>query len=278
MEQVALQLDVRPKQVNWYERTRGFKNQISVHLETDEFLIKTAENGRELIRALELRHEIFVEEWQGLKTESGLDVDDFDFQGDHLLIISKESSEVVGAYRLLCSRFTGQFYSAHEFEMDCFLRWPGVKLELGRACVRADHRTGTAIDLLWRGLAAYIKVSRARYLFGCASVRETNPEMVARLLKYIETQGGWNLEHQIWPTKEYRMLGLSLAMMEPLLPSEAKKLVPALLRTYLHAGAHVLGYPALDREFQCVDLFTVLDVQGINQRFNDRYFPSGKGA
>ncbi len=276
MNQATLELDVRPHRINWYERTKSFKHRVSVQIETDDYIIKTAENARELIKALELRHEIFIEEWQGLKSDSGLDVDEYDFMGDHLLIISKKDNEVIGAYRLLCSRFTESFYSEHEFEMACFLKWPGVKLELGRACIRADHRTGTAIDLLWKGLAAYIKVSRARFLFGCASVRETNPESVARLMRYIESQGGWNLEHQVWPTREYRMLGFSLAMAEPLLPSEAKKMLPALLRTYLHAGAHVFGYPALDREFQCVDLFTVLDVQGMNARFSERYF-AGQG-
>lgn len=263
--------------VSWFERTKLFEGRIQIRYETDEFLIKTAMVGRELIKALELRHEIFMEEWRGVTAEHRLDVDEYDFAGDHLLIIHKSSNEVIGAYRLLSSRFTAEFYSQNEFEMDCFLKWPGIKLELGRACIRADHRNGNAIDLLWKGLASYIKISRARYLFGCASVKDTRPEEVAKLMRFIDAQGGWNLEHQIWPTRKYRMLGFSTHQVEPMLPSEAKRFLPALLRTYLHAGAQVFGYPALDSDFACVDLFTVLDIQRMNPRFGERYFDGATG-
>src|SRR5690606_22570614 len=122
-------------------------------------------NGSELLKILQLRHDIFVKEWQGRKTYHGLDVDNYDFAGDHLMIIDKSNNEVVGTYRLLCSKFTDRFYSQSEFHMDEFLRWPVVKLELGRACVHPQYRDGSTIDLLWKGLTRYIDEVEARYLF-----------------------------------------------------------------------------------------------------------------
>jgi putative hemolysin len=118
--------------------------------------VTTAQNGRDLREALELRHEVFIREWQGRSTFTHLDVDDYDFHADHLIIKDKRSEEVVGTYRLLSSRFTDRFYSASEFSMDTFQVFPGTKLEMGRACVHKDYRDGRSIDLLWKGLTQYI--------------------------------------------------------------------------------------------------------------------------
>jgi putative hemolysin len=51
----------------------------------------------------------------------------------------------------------------------------------------------------------------------------------------------------------------------------AKEFTPPLLRSYLNAGAKVYGWPALDREFACADLLTILDISRLNKKFQVRY-------
>lgn len=253
------------------ERIKGYKNFISVNHETDNFIIKTAENSDELLKLLQLRHEIFVYEWQGRKAFHRLDVDDFDFQADHLMIIDKASCEVVGTYRLLLSKFTDSFYSQNEFELDSFMEGPAIKLEMGRACVHPDYRDGTAIDVLWQGLSRYIVKSQTRFLFGCSSVKSIDPVKISRLFKHFEKKGNWTDEFQIRPTKKYSFPGFDMAIAEPLSPVDAREFVPPLLRTYLQAGAKVYGGPACDRDFSCIDVLTILDLTKLNKKFQARY-------
>lgn len=256
------------------EKVREFNGKVNIRHESEDFLVKTAQNGAELLRVLQLRHEVFIREWQGRNTYHGLDVDNYDFAGDHLMIIDKQTGDVVGTYRLLSSEFTDQFYSQSEFFMDEFLRWPLVKLELGRACVHPRYRDGNTIDLLWKGLSRYIQASEARYLFGCASLKSTDPKTIASVFKEFQRKDVWKDDFNIRPTSKYQFKGFDIEQGEGLSPKEIRDLMPPLLRSYLHAGAFVFGHPALDKQFACVDIFTVLDMQCLNAKFRQRYFQS----
>jgi len=255
-----------------YQRIREFRTHIHVFLETEDFLVKSANRGFELLKALQLRHEVFISEWQGREASHGLDVDDLDFSADHLLIIDKRTGETVGTYRLLCSRFTEDCYSAGEFHLQDFLSNPWVKLELGRACIHKDYRDGNTIDLLWKGLARYIELSQAHFLFGCASIRTENPSVVAALTDYMEKKYGKLEDFHISPVADYVLPDFAGVTPAPLTPAEARDMLPPLLRSYLHAGAKVFGVPAWDREFKCVDLLTVLRVKDLNPKFKSRFF------
>jgi putative hemolysin len=254
-----------------YQRIKAYKNFVSISCESDGFIIKTAENSQELLKILQLRHEIFIYEWQGRKAFHGLDVDEFDFQADHLMIIDKDSSEVVGTYRLLLSNFTDSFYSQNEFKLEEFLRWPSVKLEMGRACVHPDYRDGSTIDFLWRGLSRYIVESRTRFLFGCSSVKSIDPHKISQLFKHFQDKGSWTDDFNVRPTVDFEFPGFDMESAQAMPLAESREWVPPLLRSYLHAGAKVYGWPAYDREFSCVDVLTILDLSKLNKKFQARY-------
>lgn len=254
-----------------YQRIREYSGHINVHYETDDFVVRTAESGQELLKVLELRHQIFIEEWQGRKAFHGLDVDGYDFSADHLMIIDKRRNETVGTYRLLSSLFTSCFYSAGEFQLDEFLKIPGVKLELGRACVHSEYRNGNTIDLLWKGLARYIFFSRTENLFGCASVKTTDPELLGRIYQSLRDDDRWSDEYAIRSTLDYRFPGFNIHSVDVMSAIEKRELLPPLLRSYLHAGAKVYGWPALDTEFACADLLTILPWNDLNPKFRARF-------
>ena len=48
--------------------------------------------------------------------------------------------------------------------------------------------------------------------------------------------------------------------------------IPSLLRSYISAGAKVYGAPARDLEFQCIDFFTILNLEELNSSYEKRYF------
>ena len=49
-------------------------------------------------------------------------------------------------------------------------------MELGRSCVDAAYRNRAAMQLLWRGIAAYVFHYQIDLMFGCASLPGTDPD------------------------------------------------------------------------------------------------------
>lgn len=259
-----------------YQKIKDYRANVALHLESEDFVVRTATAGHELLKVLELRHEVFIEEWQGRKTATGLDVDRYDFLADHLMIIDKRIDQVVGTYRLLSSHFTRDFYSSSEFNLTEFLDAPGVKLEMGRACVQASHRDGHTIDLLWKGLTQYVNKTGTQLMFGCTSIKSTEALTISGLYRTLHDEENWSDEHCIRPVKEFRFPGFPVAAAEPMSTQGKREHMPALLRSYLHAGAKVYGWPALDRDFACTDLLTILDWGRLHPRFKTRY--TGRGS
>ncbi len=258
-----------------YARVKEYRGFVPIKYESDDYLVTTAQTPPELFKVLELRHHVFVKEWQGRDAYHGLDVDDFDFAADHLMITDKRSGDVVGTYRLLSSHFTSEFYSSGEFTIDYFLRLPAVKLEMGRACVHPEFRDGGTIDVLWKGLTQYIFKTKTEYLFGCSSVKTEDGAKISRLYQNLRDAGNWSDSFHVRATPDYAFPDFSPMDAVPLNPEERRELMPPLLRSYLHAGAKVYGYPALDRDFACTDLLTILDWKQLNPRFQSRFMVKG---
>src|SRR5690606_878355 len=99
---------------------------------------------------------------------------------DHLLVIDHDlpkSKRIVGTYRLLrqevAERHKG-FYSASEFDLSTLMsdefrqNLGGGRqlLELGRSCVHPDYRANSTINMLWKGIAEYLKEHRIAWMFG----------------------------------------------------------------------------------------------------------------
>lgn len=258
-------------------RIHKFKAKIHIQSEVGPFEIKTVTDVEELKEALTLRYEVFHREMQGKTASTGVDVDEFDFDCDHLIIKEKRSNRIVGTYRLNCSLFAEEFYSAQEFMMNGILAQPGVKLELGRACIHKDFRRGVLISLLWRGIAEYMAASDSKMLFGCATVKTDDPRDAALLTRYFEEEGRIVPALRTRPTLAYTMPMLNHFLEEVRGPltetqrAQAEELLPPLCRAYLKAGAYIGGEPAWDREFQCIDFLTILHREDLNRTLWKRF-------
>jgi putative hemolysin len=251
-----------------------FKAKWTLKVEADDFIVKIAETAEDRTKAQRLRHLIFLEEGLGQTHDSGLDFDEFDSFADHLMIIDKKSTEVVGTYRLLHSSHAPKFYSQGEFYLDEFLKIDGPKLEMGRACTHMNFRNGRTMDLLWQGLSRYITLSQTRYLFGCSSVKTTDPVYMFSMMKGLSNHDQLKWDHNIHPVESFNW-PQSRELFESAEPMKAHtKELPPLLRSYLNAGSNVYGLPAYDKDFSCFDLLTILDLRQLNKKFQARYNPT----
>lgn len=258
-------------------KVHRFQPKIEIENEVGPFIYRTVRTSEELISALRLRYEVFHHEMIGKAQPFGIDVDEYDALCDHLIILEKRSGKIVGTYRLNCSLFSNQFYSAREFHLVNILEQPGNKLELGRACIHKDFRRGIVISLLWKGIADYMAASQAQVLFGCASIKTDNPREASLLYKHFESQGRFVQEYFAPPTLKYTMPGLGLWIqsyqggINEAEQKEAEAMIPPLCRAYLKIGAYLGGEPAYDAEFKCIDFLTVLHREDLNRTLWKRY-------
>jgi putative hemolysin len=74
---------------------------------------------------------------------TGFDVDPFDEFCDHLIVEEVATSEIVGTYRLQTGQLAAAslgYYSEREFNFTPYEAFRCEMIELGRACVHAEHR------------------------------------------------------------------------------------------------------------------------------------------
>src|SRR5438093_13369347 len=146
-----------------------------------KYAARLAQNADEVRLAQRVRFEVFnVELGEGLAEShaTGLDVDPFDQFCDHLIVEHMATGEVVGTYRLQTGQLAAAnlgYYSEREFDFAPYESLRCEMIELGRACVHADHRNFTLLNLLWRGIARYACERNARFLVGCSSLTSQDP-------------------------------------------------------------------------------------------------------
>ena len=243
--------------------------------------VRLAGSPEEIAAAQALRYQIFYEEMGARPTLAmrahRLDFDDYDHVCDHLLVIDHGADgppKVVGTYRMLRQEVAERnrgFYSAGEYDLSPLMqagRAGGQLLELGRSCVAPAYRTTATISLLWRGIAAYLSAHGISHLFGCASLHGAEPDLHAAELSYLH-------HHHLAPPE----LRASAHIPVPLDRSAAggydvraaQRALPPLIKGYLRVGAVIGDGAFVDRQFNPVDVFVVMPVEGITRRYLDRF-------
>ena len=261
-------------QKNWDDfinfRFKHYEPHTHIEIKSDKYSLTTATSITDLKNAFFMRHHIFFIE-TGISKDISFDVDEFDFFCDHLVIRNNYTNEICATYRLLSNKMSCNFYSETEFDLSGFLQLPGVKLELGRACIHPDHRNGSLTDLLWKGIGKYCKKIQADALFGCSSVKINSPKNIYNILNLMKENDFYSEEFHIQAKKS-----LVFTEEDKIENNDGgiKKLfdyLPPLLKTYILAGAKIYGHPAYDKEFNCTDFFTILFLDKINPSFKKRY-------
>jgi len=247
--------------------------------------VRLARSTAEIEAAQRLRYRVFVDEMgaapAGPAAAHGRDADKYDEYCDHLLVLDHSAGaapEIVGTYRMLrrsvADRHDG-FYTASEFDISRMLTMEGELLELGRSCVDKAHRNRPTMQLLWKGIAAYVFAHDVKMLFGCASLPGTDVAAHAGALGYLHHN------HLAPETIRARALPERFVSMDLVAADDARHAdavrafdartaiaaLPPLIKGYLRVGGFVGEGAVIDREFNTIDVC----IQVVTDSVTDKY-------
>lgn len=234
-----------------------------------DYAVRLARSSDDVRAAQALRFAVFnMELHEGLPESfaTGRDADPFDAVCDHLLLEHRPTGEIIGTYRLQtgCTAAANLgYYSAQEFDFDVFEPIRAEMLELGRACIHAEHRNLSALSALWQGIADYARDCGAHYLCGCSSLTSVDMTVGASAYAALAPEHLAPPEWRTRPTPEFT------CALERLHIAPVK--IPKLLRAYLGLGAWICGPPALDRAFGTIDFLTLLDLSHLSRSAREKF-------
>jgi putative hemolysin len=249
--------------------------------------VRLAETDSEVEQAQRLRYQVFYREMSAIPSpqmrEVERDFDKYDQVCDHLLVVDRAAHDadgqplVVGTYRLTReadAMKAGGFYTAGEFDLAPMLRGqkPGAKvLELGRSCVLKSYRSRSGtMQLLWKGLMAYVARFDIDLMFGCASLAGTDVDALALPLSYL---------HHFHPMPENVRVrarpelftDMNRIPKDQIYPREALHALPPLLKGYVRAGCCIGEGAVIDRQFCTTDVLIYFPLAGMDARYKSRF-------
>jgi L-ornithine Nalpha-acyltransferase len=243
--------------------------------------VRIAATAAEIDAVQALRYRVFYQEMGAradtATTTSQRDHDAFDLVADHLLVVDHAlgagAEGVVGTYRLIqrdAAARLGRFYSADEYDITPIMHFPGRILELGRSCVDVAYRSRVAMQLLWRGIAAYVFHYQIDLMFGCASLQGTDPDAMAADLTYLY------YNHLAPPAVRPRALPHRYVDMRRMLPQriDLKRVqaqLPPLIKGYLRLGGFVGDGAVIDRQFNTTDVAVVVKTDLVTDKYYRHY-------
>ena len=249
--------------------------------------VRLAETEHEVEQAQRLRFKVFYEEMSAVPSpkmrETARDFDKYDDVCDHLLVVDRDAHDedgqplVVGTYRLTRKKDAdkvGGFYTAGEYDLSAMLKGlaPGTRyLELGRSCVLKSYRSrpGT-MQLLWKGLMAYVARFDIDLMFGCASLPGTDVAEMTLPLAYL---------HHFHPMPEHLRVRaqpdlyveMNRIPKEAIDEREGIRSLPAMLKGYVRAGCCIGEGAVIDRQFGTTDVFIYFPLSGLDARYKSRF-------
>lgn len=250
-------------------------------LTSGSLAIRIADTEADIKASQALRYRVFYEEMKAKPSDEMAamqrDFDAFDAVADHLLVVDRDlgtgPEAVVGTYRLIrkeAAQKIGRFYTVDEYDISALLNQDMELLELGRSCVDERYRNRIVMELLWRGIAAYVFHYRIDVMFGCASLPGNDVEALKLPLSY--------LYHNHLAPEDMRPVALPerYTKMDLLAPDEfeMKKglmAVPSLVKGYLRLGGFVGDGAVIDPQFNTTDVCVIVQTEKVTGRYFEHY-------
>lgn len=244
--------------------------------------VRLARKKGEIKRAQKLRYRVFYKDGHAIADAKTMlaqrDKDAYDKICDHLLVIDHAAKPslsgklpVVGTYRLLrheVAMRSGGFYTENEFDISGMIaRHPGLRfLELGRSCVLPPYRNKRTVELLWHGIWSYVRQNNFDAMIGCASFDGTDPERLAQPLSFLHhfapAPDAWQAR-----ARASRRVEMNRMAKEAIDKKAALRELPPLIKAYLRLGAYVGDGAVVDHQFGTTDVFIVMPVSDISERY-----------
>ena len=250
--------------------------------------VRLAASEQDIEAAQALRWQIFYQEGDATPSPEmarlGRDFDAFDDVCDHLLVVDTALGNgpeaVVGTYRLIrrpAAARRGGFYSRAEYNIDRMVEWPGNVLELGRSCVSAPYRGRPLMQLLWRGIAAYVFKHEIELMFGCASMPGVDPDALALPLSYLyhNHMAPEALRVRALPELFVDMNRMPAAQIDL---REALAVLPPLIKGYMRLGGCVGDGAVIDHQFGTTDVFVIVKTDQVTEKYSQHYSRTARGS
>jgi len=198
---------------------------------------------------------------------AGLDRDRFDAFCEHLLVWAVDRSghaprQLAGTYRVLTpsgANRAGGLYADQEFDLSPLDALRSRMVELGRACVHPQWRSGGVILALWSALGQYMVRHRFDSMVGCASVGPLDASALWHGVRHAYlARPAWQVQPRC---------ALALCDVAPL----ALRAMPPLIKGYLRGGAKVLGPPSWDASFHTADLPIMMRMDELSARYRAQF-------
>jgi putative hemolysin len=243
--------------------------------------VRIAVTAAEIDAAQALRYRVFYQDMgarpNAAMAAKGRDFDAFDAVADHLLVVDHAIGPgpegVVGTYRLIRSEAAasiGRFYSADEYDLTPVLNSAGQVMELGRSCVHPNYRNRNVMQMLWRGIAAYVFLHRIELMFGCASLPGTEPDAIADELTYL-------YYHHLAPPAlrlralPHRYIEMRRIDRDELNHKQALAKLPPLIKGYLRLGGFIGDGAVIDAQFNTTDVAVVVKTDLVTEKYYKHY-------
>ena len=232
-----------------------------------------AHSEAEVSEAQRLRYKVFAEEMGANlpSAKEGIDRDLYDKYCEHLLVRESNENRVVGTYRILSpnqAKKVGSYHAQTEFDLTRLLHLSDRMVEVGRSCVHRDYRDGATITQLWGGLAQYMQQNGHEYLIGCASIGIADGgHVAASIYRKLHRIYAAPIEYSVFPRNP-----LPLHALNPYLDTP----IPPLIKGYLRLGAYICGEPAWGPEFNTADLFILLPMSRMSDRYAKHFLMTSK--
>lgn len=266
----------------------GPPRELAGELRAGDLEVKLAVTAADIDAAQALRYRIFYEEMAARPSSETAatrrDVDSFDAVADHLLVVDHQlgsgPDSVIGTYRLIrraAAERHGGFYTAAEYDITNIVRYPGNILELGRSCVDARYRNRLTMQLLWRGIAAYVFHHDIKLMFGCASLPGTDPQALAVPLSYL-------YHHHLAPPNlcpralPDRMVDMAILPPSAIDPKAAIGELPPLVKGYLRLGGFVGDGAVVDEQFNTTDVCVIVKTDLVTDKYYQHYQRTARDA
>ena len=238
-----------------------------INVQQSNLILKLAETREEIEKARQLRYSELVS-FHNKDISFADSYDDSDFVYDHLLVMEQDTGDVVGTYRLGRREHLkqmGAFAIESKFDISPIKNTNEEIAELSRNAVRYDHRDGSVIRLLWKGIMEYCNHYHIRYIFAVISLYTFDAQNAKNFLSYIyynHVSEEFDLRAKP-PVVEMNMLAPDQIDMELV----RKEMHPA-LKSYMGMGCKFSQNAHIDdKMLKSIDVMIVIDYSKIPDKY-----------
>jgi putative hemolysin len=200
------------------------------------------------------------------------DMDRFDADCRHMMVVDSLSDELVCCFRILLMQSAldlEESYAAQFYDLSRLGGYAGRIAELGRFCIHPARRDPDILRIAWGALTGFVDVNDVRLLTGCSSFAGT--ETAAYLDSFALLRAG-HLAPIRWLPGVKASDVFHYAEQVSHTPDRIRGLMhmPPLLRSYLSMGGWVSDHAVVDRELNTLHVFTGLEIDAIPARRRGR--------